>query len=158
MRYFIYTLIILTTFSCHTYKVFGEKFTISEKVKLHEGRFHTFFKDRVLANCIEKIYQQDSSALRGIIFGTWMTTEYKGGMDIDDKDYAELRILIDSTSSAFVKKRFPDFDYETFELPVLSICVYFRNSKQLDSMAVSLYRKYKIRHRQKHSLDWLKEN
>ena len=69
-----------------------------------------------------------------------------------EQDYKALESSIDSTASAFVTKHFSDWDYRS-ETDVLSTCLNFRNSKKLDSMAMSLYRKYKIRYRQKHQFD-----
>jgi hypothetical protein len=131
MKYFVYLLVLFTFFSCQHYKIDGEKYTILEKVKLREGPFITYFKDKVFAKCIEKIYQEDS---------------------FDEQDYKALESSIDSTASAFVTKHFSDWDYRS-ETDVLSTCLNFRNSKKLDSMAMSLYRKYKIRYRQKHQFD-----
>ena len=136
MKYFVYLLVLFTFFSCQHYKIDGENYTILEKVKLREGPFITYFKDKVFAKCIEKIYQEDSFAIRSQIFKTWMSYESS----------------IDSTASAFVTKHFSDWDYRS-ETDVLSTCLNFRNSKKLDSMAMSLYRKYKIRYRQKHQFD-----
>ena len=149
MRYLLYLIVVLTIFSCQYYKFDGEKYTILEKVKLREGPFTTYFKDRVFAKCIEKIYQEDSFAIRSQIFKTWMSYEAHGGMVFDEQDYKALEISIDSTASAFVRKHFSDWDYRS-ETDVLSTCLNFRNSRQLDSMVMSLYRKYKIRYRLKH--------
>lgn len=157
MKYFVYLLVLFTFFSCQHYKIDGENYTILEKVKLREGPFITYFKDKVFAKCIEKIYQEDSFAIRSQIFKTWMSYEAHGGMVFDEQDYKALESSIDSTASAFVTKHFSDWDYRS-ETDVLSTCLNFRNSKKLDSMAMSLYRKYKIRFKQKHQFDWLKNN
>ena len=156
MKKLLYILIVVTTFSCQYYKFDGGKYTILEKVKLREGPFVTFFKDRVFAKCIEKIYQEDSFAIRSQIFKTWMNYEAHGGIVFNERDYKALEISIDSTASAFVKKHFSDWGYGS-ETNVLGTCLNFRNSSQLDSMAMSLYRKYKIRYRQRHQFEWLKE-
>ncbi len=156
MKNIIFLILLLTLFSCHHYRIHGKKYTIVEKVSLHEGTFITFFKNRVFVKCIEKVYHQDSLAMQSHLFKTWMSYEAYGGMIFEYNDYKAIENSIDSLSSAFVKKYFSGWDHRS-ERDVLTTCLNFRNSKQLDSVAMSFYRRYKIRQKFKEDFDWPKD-
>ena len=153
MRYIIYTLIILTTFSCQNYKLHGEKFRINKKLRLHEGPYHTVFKNRVFTNCIRKIHQDNTSPLLdSIIYGS-LETEYGWGLHMNPSDYKSLEFTIDSIAISFSKR--PEARRENEYGPeTLRACLAFRNSKELDYMAVSIIKKYNFKRIIKNSDDY----
>jgi len=103
-------------------------------VRLHEGLWYSNFKNEVFARCLKKIYPEHLSMLID-------TTDGSTAANLEWLRYNHDVInVMDSLASAFAKRVEASWNIENRKV-TMNVCLEYRNSYELDSIAVALYKK-----------------
>lgn len=109
--------------------------TDSSRRKLHEGRWYFNFKTEVFIRCLKKIYPRGFSAF-------FDSTDASSSANIDHLDNnCEVLKIADSLANDFSKRTETSWDIENKKV-TMNVCISYRNSAELDSIAVFYYRKF----------------
>ena len=109
--------------------------TDSSTRQLHEGRWYFNFKNDVLIRCLKNIYPQRFSAfIDSTDASTSANIEHLGNNQ-------EVLKIVDSLANAFTKRPEASWTIENAKV-TMNVCIDYRNSTELDSLAVFFYRKF----------------
>jgi hypothetical protein len=115
----------------------------SNKIKLHEGNWYYNFKNEVFIRCLKRLYSQKLDTLIDSI-------DASSSANLEWLDYnVETIRIIDSLAEGFVKRPQASWTIENRKI-TMNICISYRNSTELDKVAVFFYRK-------SHSLNSIKK-
>jgi hypothetical protein len=107
----------------------------SKTINLHEGSWYSNFKNEVFIRCLKRLYPQSFSLFID-------STDASSSANMDWLSYnTELLKIVDSLSSQFMKRKSTSWSIENKKV-TLNVCMDYRNSAELDSLAVFYYRKF----------------
>jgi hypothetical protein len=107
----------------------------SEEVTLHEGRWYFNFKNEVFIRCLKKLYPEQFSSMIDSL-------DASSSANLDQLDYnQEMLKIADSLANSFTKKHEALWTVEGKKV-TLNICMSYRSSTELDSVAVFFYDKF----------------
>jgi hypothetical protein len=102
---------------------------------LHEGKWYFNFKTEVFIRCLKKIYPPAFTAFID-------STDASSSANIDHLDYnREVLKIADSLANAFSKRPEASWTIENAKV-TMNICIAYRNSAELDSLAVLLHKRF----------------
>jgi|ERR1035437_4351121 hypothetical protein len=107
----------------------------SSTIKLHEGHWYFNFKTEVFIRCLKKIYPDIFSTLIDSL-----DASTSANIDQLDNNLVVFKIA-DSLANAFSKRREVFWAIENKKI-TMNICIGYRNSAELDSIAVFFYKKF----------------
>ena len=127
------TVIILV--SCiHTNKLSSNEVRLST-ITLHEGKWISNFKNEVFLRCLNKLLPAGfNAALDSIDASSFANFEH---LEYDQ----QILITIDSIANSFSKRNEANWTIEQRKVTI-NVCLGFRNSAELDSLAWKFYKKY----------------
>ena len=128
--------LFMLCFSC-TGKSPQGNYNTSQTIKLHEGNWLSNFKNEVFIRCLKKLYPKS--------FTTFIdSSDASSSANIDRLDYnKEVLKLADSLADGFVKRPEATWSIENAKV-TMNVCMSYRNSAELDSVAVLLDRQYRV--------------
>jgi hypothetical protein len=99
---------------------------------LHEGNWIFNFKNEVFISCLKKLYPQ---SFRNF----YDTTDASSSANIDRLQFnSEVRKVIDSVADNFTKRSEANWEIEGGKI-TMNVCLDFRLSHELDSIAMKYY-------------------
>lgn len=133
-RVTLFAFCILTIFSCtHTKQTTKNEMGLNT-ITLHEGKWYSNFKDEVFIRCIKRLYPQK--------FGHMIDSlDASHAANLDQLDYdSQIEGIADSLATVFTKRNEARWTIENRKI-IFNVCLNYRNSAELDQLAVRLYRK-----------------
>jgi hypothetical protein len=131
--YFFIGLVIL--FSCKSTQKLTNPTREDSKIKLHEGNWYFNFKNEVFISCLKKIYPQNLSSMIDSLDASSLA-------NIDQLDYnRDIINIADSLANNFTKRQEALWTIEGRKV-TLNICMRYRNSLELDSVAVFFFKRF----------------
>lgn len=135
MKVICICLFCLVFWSCKHTNVISNNVVDSTTIKLHEGHWYSNFKNEVFIRCLKKIYPESFKKLIDSL-------DASTSANIDQLDNNLLLLSVaDSLANNFAKRPEASWTIENAKV-TLNVCIGYRNSSELDSVAVFLYRKY----------------
>ncbi len=124
-------------FSCNHTHVLGKQNIDSSVIKLHEGQWYYNFKNEVFIRCLKKIYPKIFSELIDSLDASTAANTDQLGFN------REVLNLADSLAANFAKRPEASWKIERAKV-TLNVCISYRNSIELDSIAVFFYDKFHL--------------
>ena len=107
----------------------------SHIVNLREGAWYSNFKNEVFIRSLKKLYPQSFSAFID-------SADASSAANMDWLNYnSELVKIIDSLSNEFTRRKATSWSIENKRV-TLNVCMDYRNSAELDSLAAFYYSKF----------------
>jgi hypothetical protein len=107
----------------------------SSTIKLHEGQWYFNFKTEVFMRCLKKIYPKSFTAFID-------SSDASSSANIEWLRYdSEVLKIADSLANNFAKRPEASWTIENTKV-TLNVCIGYRNSIELDSVAVFFYHKF----------------
>jgi hypothetical protein len=121
--------------SCkHTSRLSSNEVRINT-ITLHEGRWISNFKNEVFIRCLNKLLPEDIST-------TLYLADASSSANLEQLDYDQQVVeVIDSIATFFSKRNENTWTIEKRKVTI-NVCLSFRNSTELDSLARDFYKKF----------------
>lgn len=104
-------------------------------VTLHEGRWISNFKNEVFIQCLNKLFPSELNATLDSVDGS-------SSANLEQLDYnQQVIVAIDSIATSFSKRNEPTWALEQRRVTI-NVCLSYRNSTELDSLARHFYKKF----------------
>ncbi|MDB5202893.1 MAG: hypothetical protein JWQ27_2302 [Ferruginibacter sp.] len=107
-------------------------------VKLHEGPWMTNFKNEVFTRCLHKVYPAELT--RRIDSTDASSAANKECLNYD----SQVLQLADSLATAFANRPAASWTIENKRV-TMNVCLQYRNSSELDSIAVRFYNRVELK-------------
>ena|SRR6476620_3238720 len=125
---------LLLLYSCKQSNSVTQNNTSSYRIKLHEGVWYSNFKNEVFIRCLKKLYPEALGA-------SIDSTDASSTANIEWLNYrTDVLQVMDSLANEFAKRKEALWAIENKRV-TMNVCLGYRNSTELDSIATSLYKK-----------------
>jgi hypothetical protein len=122
-------------FACKTASTIYSGEDSLNKVMLHEGVWVSNFKNQVFIQCLYRLFPADFNAKLNSLDGS-------SAANLDHLGYNEkIRDAIDSLAISFSKRNETKWTIENRNVTI-NVCLSYRNSIELDSIALRFYNQY----------------
>lgn len=129
---------IILFFSCHNTKKISKKIANPNTVHLHEGEWVSNFKNEVFIRCLKEIYPSRLAEMFDSI-------DASSSANLDQMNYDNRAlVLVDSLAIAFKSSHEASLSIEKRKITI-NVCMSYRNSKELDSIALSYYKRFSVK-------------
>jgi len=130
----IILLCLLFGYSCSPSNKIDRSTQSSDKISLHEGVWYTNFKNEVFMSCLGTLYPDN-------LIAAINSVDASSAANLDQLDYrSDVRSVIDSLVGAFIKRPETVWAIENRRV-TMNVCLSYRNSTELDSIAIDLYKR-----------------
>jgi hypothetical protein len=136
MKPIIFYFVCLLTFASCTHTNIATKSNSDfSTIRLHEGNWYFNFKNEVFIRCLKQAYPQRFSAFIDSV-------DASSAANVDRLDFnSEVVKAADNLATAFMKRVETSWTIEGKKI-TLNSCIAYRNSAELDAVAVTLYRRF----------------
>lgn len=104
-------------------------------ITLHEGNWISNFKNEVFIRCLKKLYPTELGAMIDSL-------DASSSANLDQVDFNQRIVeIVDSLATSFTNRHETTWTIEERKV-TLNICLSYRNSMELDSIALRVYQKF----------------